>query len=216
MRKTEPCLSRGRHIPEAKELGYTLNEPTLNSMDDVAALMKANLPKGMTPKQVGEVLRWGRGSAAARQRRASLTAEELRQAGITAEMANNWAAAYDAVVRLTPQKPQCGRSRGTHATRRPASRRRITVATPAVTAPVFRVRLRNPTDAALHLWIEPLGDQVTIPQHTTIEVHCSEQLGYPNEFEMSGGGITVHGWVRNVFAVSEDGELQSLWALPDA
>jgi hypothetical protein len=33
---------------------------------------------------------------------------------------------------------------------------------------------------------------------------------------MSDDGITVHGWVQNVFAVSEDGELQSLWALPDA
>jgi hypothetical protein len=55
-----------------------------------------------------------------------------------------------------------------------------------------------------------------IPQHTTIEVHYSEQLGYPNEFEMSDDGITVHGWVQNVFAMSEDGELQSLWALPDA
>ena len=74
-------------------------------MDDVAALMKANLSKGMTPKQFGEVLRWGRGSASARQRIASLTADELRNAGITAEMANNWAAAYDAVVRLTPHNP---------------------------------------------------------------------------------------------------------------
>ena len=90
------------------------------------------------------------------------------------------------------------------------------MATPAVTAPLFRVRFRNPTDAELNLWIEPLGEQVTIPQHTTIEIHCSEQLGHPNEFEMSDDGITVHGWVQNVFAVSEDGELQSLWALPDA
>ena len=90
------------------------------------------------------------------------------------------------------------------------------MATPAVTAPACRVQFTNPTNAALNLWIEPLGDQVTIPQHTTIEVHCHEQLGYPNEFEMSDEGITVHGWVQSVFAVSEDGELQSLWALPDA
>ena len=103
-----PTVPRGLtgHISvRQKNRGYTLNKLTLNSMDDVAALMKANLPKGMTPKQFGEVLRWGRGSAPARQRKASLTAEELRQAGITAEMANNWAAAYDAVVRLTPQNP---------------------------------------------------------------------------------------------------------------
>jgi hypothetical protein len=89
------------------------------------------------------------------------------------------------------------------------------MATPAVKAPVFRVRFRNPAATDLHLWIEPLGDQVTIPPSTTIEIHCTEQLGYPNEFEMTNDGITVHGWVQSVFALSDDGELRSLWALPD-
>jgi hypothetical protein len=79
----------------------------------------------------------------------------------------------------------------------------------------IRVRLRSPADGTLTLWIEPLGDHVSIPPHTTVEVHCAEQLGSPNEFEMSGDGIAVHGWVQSVSAVSEDGELRSLWALPD-
>lgn len=74
-------------------------------MDDVAALMRANLPPGMTPKQFGAVMRWGTGNAIARQRIVTLTADDLRNAGITAEMANNWADAYDAVVRLTPSNP---------------------------------------------------------------------------------------------------------------
>jgi hypothetical protein len=77
----------------------------LNSMDDVSAVMRANLPEGMTPKQFGELVQWGRGSASARARMATLTADELRRASITAEMAENWAAAYDAVVRLTPKNP---------------------------------------------------------------------------------------------------------------
>jgi hypothetical protein len=89
------------------------------------------------------------------------------------------------------------------------------MATPALKAPVFRFRFRNPTDRDLNLWIEPLGDQVTIPQRTSIEVHCTEQLGHPSEFEMSEDGITVHGWVQSVFAVSAEGQLQLLWALPD-
>jgi hypothetical protein len=74
-------------------------------MDEVAALMRANLPKGMTPKEFGEVMQWGKGSASARAREASLTADELQRAGITADMAANWAAAYEAVVRLTPRNP---------------------------------------------------------------------------------------------------------------
>lgn len=86
---------------------------------------------------------------------------------------------------------------------------------PALKAPVVRFRFRNPTSSVLNLWIEPLGDQVGIPQRTTVEVHCTEQLGHPNEFEMSEDGITVHGWVQSVFAVSEGGKLQPLWNLPD-
>lgn len=86
---------------------------------------------------------------------------------------------------------------------------------PAVKAPVFRFRFRNPTNSARNLWIEPLGDQVTIPERTTVEVHCTEQLGHPNEFEMSEDGITVHGWVQSVFAVTQAGELKPLWNLPD-
>ena len=89
------------------------------------------------------------------------------------------------------------------------------MATANLKAPVFRVRLRNPTDAPMNLWIEPLGDKVAIPQHATVEIHCTEQLGYPNEFEMSEDGITVHGWVQSVLAVTTSGELQALWALSE-
>jgi len=89
------------------------------------------------------------------------------------------------------------------------------MATASLKAPVVRIRLRNPTDAPLKLWIEPLGDTVAIPRRTTVEVHCTEQLGYPNEFEMSHDGITVHGWVQSIFAVTTSGELHALWSLPE-
>lgn len=89
------------------------------------------------------------------------------------------------------------------------------MASPTLKAPVLRFRFRNPAANPLTLWIEPLGDQVAIPPCTTIEVHCTEQLGHPNEFEMSGDGISVHGWVQDVFAISADGKLRSLWALPE-
>jgi len=84
---------------------YVAPRGALNTLDDVAAQMRANLPPGMNPKQFGEVMKWGGGSNAARQRIATLTADELRRAGVTAEMAENWAAAYDAVVRISPKNP---------------------------------------------------------------------------------------------------------------
>jgi hypothetical protein len=86
---------------------------------------------------------------------------------------------------------------------------------PAVKAPVFRFRFRNPSNTGMNLWIEPLGEQVKIPPRTTVEVHCTEQRGHPSEFEMSEDGITVHGWVQSVFAVKKTGSLQALWSLPE-
>jgi hypothetical protein len=89
------------------------------------------------------------------------------------------------------------------------------MATPTLKAPLIRIRFRNPGVKHLTLWIEPLGDQVEIPQRTTFEVHCTEELGHPNEFEVSDDGITVHGWVQSVHAVSDTGHLRPLWALPE-
>ncbi len=91
--------------PRPGPKGLPAPKPALSSLDDVAAVMRSNLPEGMTPKQFGEVMKWGGGNETARARIATLTADELRQAGITAEMAENWAAAYEAVVRFTPANP---------------------------------------------------------------------------------------------------------------
>jgi hypothetical protein len=84
-----------------------------------------------------------------------------------------------------------------------------------LSSPVFRFRFRNPGKSALNLWIEPLGDRVTIPGGTTVEVRCTEQLGQPSEVEMSKDGFKVHGWVRSVHAVAQDGGLKPLWTLPE-
>jgi hypothetical protein len=76
----------------------------MESMDDVAVLISANLPHGTTLREFGQdVMRWGTGSASARHRMATLRADELRAAGITAEMADNWVAAYEIVARLMPR-----------------------------------------------------------------------------------------------------------------
>ena len=78
----------------------------MESFDDVAALMRNNLPSGITLREFGQgLMRWGSGSYAARNRMITLTASELRAAGMTAEMAENWALAYEIVVRLMPENP---------------------------------------------------------------------------------------------------------------
>jgi hypothetical protein len=78
---------------------------TPKSMDDVADLMRDNLPQGITPAEFRQRLKWGRGSDEARQRINTLSVEELHQIGLSAEQATNWAIAYEAVCRLMPQNP---------------------------------------------------------------------------------------------------------------
>lgn len=75
------------------------------TMDDVAELMRNNLPDGMTPAEFGQRMKWGRGNDEALQRISTLTVEELHDIGLTAEQAMNWAMAYEAVRRLMPENP---------------------------------------------------------------------------------------------------------------
>jgi len=44
----------------------------------------------------------------ARARIETLNADELRAAGMSAEMAENWAVAYEEVARLMPDNPSAG------------------------------------------------------------------------------------------------------------
>jgi len=74
-------------------------------MDEVADLMRENLPHEMTPAEFGQRMKWGRGSDEARQRIDSLSIAELHEIGLSAEQAIHWAIAYEAVCRLMPQNP---------------------------------------------------------------------------------------------------------------
>jgi hypothetical protein len=78
----------------------------MESVGKVAALMRSSLPPEVSLREFGQdIMRWGTGSAMAQQRIETLTADELRVAGLTAEMAENWAMAYEIVMRLMPQDP---------------------------------------------------------------------------------------------------------------
>ena len=74
-------------------------------MQEVAVLMRDNLPPGLTIAEFGKLLGWGNGNEMARARMENLTVEELEAIGLQAEQAANWAIAYESVVRLTPNNP---------------------------------------------------------------------------------------------------------------
>jgi len=76
-----------------------------SSMDEVAVLMRQNLPGEMSPSEFGRQMAWGRGSEEALKRMATVTANELRGIGLTSETAKLWAIAYEAVVQLMPLNP---------------------------------------------------------------------------------------------------------------
>jgi hypothetical protein len=75
------------------------------SIDEVADIMRENLPPGMRPAEFGQKMNWGRGSDAARDRIKTLTLEELKDIGLTADQATHWAIAYEAVCQLMPENP---------------------------------------------------------------------------------------------------------------
>ncbi len=63
-------------------------------------------PAGMTQNQFGKnVMKWGTGSDAARARIGQITEDEMRQAGVTPEMAQEWADFYRNVMQTNPLNP---------------------------------------------------------------------------------------------------------------
>jgi hypothetical protein len=74
-------------------------------MDEAAELMRDNVPHGMAPAEFGQRMKWGRGSAEARQRIRTLRIEEFHEIGLSAEQATGWAIAYEGVCQLMSQNP---------------------------------------------------------------------------------------------------------------
>ena len=52
-----------------------------------------------------KIMKWGTGDAEARARAATLTKQELEQAGVTREMAEAWRNFYRGVAKATPNNP---------------------------------------------------------------------------------------------------------------
>jgi RHS repeat-associated protein len=81
-------------------------KPAGQAADFAFRTMPRPLPPGVTQAQFGnEVMRWGTGNAAARERIATLTREGLTKAGVTKDMARAWRDFYRTVARETPANP---------------------------------------------------------------------------------------------------------------
>jgi hypothetical protein len=181
------------------------------SMDEVADLMRENLPHGMTPAEFGQRMKWGRGSDEAQQRIDSLSVEELHKIGLSAEQATNWAVAYDAVLPPNAAKPERSRAGVPFATRGSIVGWRMRMPPISASNATQVVRIRNTTGAAQELWLEPLGDRVILAPNVLYELAATDAL---EEIDLSVDGFTVYGWVIRVSAIEEGGGMQTVWELP--
>jgi RHS repeat-associated protein len=67
---------------------------------------KPPTPGGISTSKFGQdVMKWGSGDGAARDRIATLTRKELEESGVTKAMAEHWRDFYREVARVTPQNP---------------------------------------------------------------------------------------------------------------
>jgi hypothetical protein len=65
-----------------------------------------SLPPGVSRAEFGQnIMRWGSGDAAARERMSTLTREELIEAGVTLEMAREWRELYLREKARNPNNP---------------------------------------------------------------------------------------------------------------
>jgi len=79
-------------------------------------------------------------------------------------------------------------------------------------ATIQTLRLRNKTGEDQQLWLEPLGDSVTMAPNMLYEVAATNAL---EEIDLSSDGFTVYGWVTRVSRIEKDGSTKIVWEMPD-
>jgi hypothetical protein len=82
---------------------------------------------------------------------------------------------------------------------------------PTTTSSVQVIRIRNTTNTAQELWIEPLGDRVILAPDVLYELATTDAL---EEIDFSADGFTVHGWVVRVSAIDGQGNIKTVWECP--
>lgn len=70
------------------------------------ACLQPSTPKGMSNRSFNEqVMKWGTGSEAARQRASTITLKELEDGGVTVELAQQWRDWYSNILAQNPKNP---------------------------------------------------------------------------------------------------------------
>ena len=75
---------------------------------------------------------------------------------------------------------------------------------------ILRVKNRTPSDQVL--WIEPLGDRVTLRSEVLYELIGTDEFG-KIEIDLSNEGFIVHGWVKKVIALDGNDSERVEWEL---
>ena len=81
----------------------------------------------------------------------------------------------------------------------------------SLTETVQVIRLRNTTSDERELWMEPLGDKVTLKPNVLYEIEVTDAL---EEIDFSLEGFVVFGWVKSVARTDEQGNKTIIWELP--
>jgi len=75
------------------------------------------------------------------------------------------------------------------------------------------VRLKNTTSKEQLVWLEPLGDRISLRPATQYEMDVADDLGKV-EIDLTETGFVVYGWTTRVTAISVDGTRSVEWELP--
>ena len=86
----------------------------------------------------------------------------------------------------------------------------------AVIASEQTTKVSNTTGSDIDLWIEPLGDRLSMPRGETFEIISTHEPGREVEIEFAEDAIRVHGWIKRIFSISSTGGRKQLWEPPSA
>jgi len=81
----------------------------------------------------------------------------------------------------------------------------------ATSSRIIKVRLCNSLPVDRELWIEPLGDMVSMPAGSTMEIVLAQGPGDVSEVEVTDASFLVHGWALAISALTEDGRSELIW-----
>ena len=75
----------------------------------------------------------------------------------------------------------------------------------------FTFRLCNSLSEMRELWIEPLGDKVSLPSGVAVQITISDELGELPELEITEDCFVIHAWVKTIALIRDDGSQQLIW-----